>query len=506
MQVSPIKSVIKWARLDAYRYSFLSDRQTTIGNSLTLTDTDDRELLYLKINGETVGKKAVFGTDTVRIDGVASLAFTAGATLTFAGFAATANNTVVTLSSINGFLMTFPTSTFTATTELQGTITDGTSTVDITVSPDNPQILTSQTSFDYMLNAENLARVASSKTFPYTNSGITYNYDDESIITVDGTTTTNTIREIWSIFDGNFAKIKKGQSYTLSIKKVDGSATGYLNFRIKEIGIQSGTSTERTATLTSSGTEEHTTITPSEDVLLNRAFLINQEGAGIEFSDLKVMVGIFVGDNVGTDFKLNRGVTANILNQDTESNQLENRGIPVTYNPDGSVATWAAQDKIVKVDGVWKLRHYTWEETLPSNATLWSIEPLTTTMRIAFTTTETYVAFVGNEEHKGLSNYLPQKDTWSSDYEHFYINGYRIYVFINKDRLASLDEAGIRAFLEDNPLTFIGILKSPKDTELCAADQPELNSVEKTFAGITNISLSDIGTVELDQWSRAALA
>ncbi|MDD3229764.1 MAG: phage tail family protein, partial [Oscillospiraceae bacterium] len=49
------------------------------------------------------------------------------------------------------------------------------------------------------------------------------------------------------------------------------------------------------------------------------------------------------------------GITKTISLKDTSDNQLEARGIPATYNPDGSVATWAAQDRVfLDSDGFWK--------------------------------------------------------------------------------------------------------------------------------------------------------
>jgi hypothetical protein len=452
-----------------------------IGNSLTLNYTRPKPTVDLQILGETVGKKAVFGTATVTITGMASLPFTAGASLTFSGFATTANNKTVTLTSISGLVMTFPAATFTAATELQGTITDGTNTVNIAVSPDNPQVLTSLTSFDYLLRGKNLLR------YPYTystiaTSGITFTDNGDGSITINGTATA----------DAYFNLAASGAP--LRVKKGTHTVSGGLSTNVKVVA-------QKVASyVRGSDTGSGVTYTLAEDENEIAYILVIN---GYTASNIKVYPQLEKASSKSA-WEAYQGVTASITLKDTSNNQLELRGIPATYNADGTVATWAAQSKVVKkADGKWYLQHNTSKLTDISGLAFGIYTTYATTGYTIFTTAD----FLRADGSALMCNILPVTNTADAGMASLTysqvpknVSSWKKFVFAVADSLTGVIGTDtdaqkitkLKTWWAANSGQIIHTPYTPNaDTELSAADQTALNSVEKSFAGTTNIMLSD---------------
>jgi hypothetical protein len=480
MLISPVKSIRKPPLIEPVKLGKLSDSANALGNSIQLTNTKAGNLKVLQVLGETVGKKAVFGTATVTVTGVASLPFIAGASITFSGFATTANNKTVTLTSISGLVLTFPAATFTAATELQGTITDGTNTVNIAVSPTATQILTSLTNFDYVLRNRNLI---SCDIASQTINGITITKATDGTFTFNGTASAGTSL----IISDNQSLPLKNQTYIL---KVCGQTFTSMTM---QLSYTDGVNVIDSALLTGK------TFTP--DITKRIKKLTIWIPSGTVFSNVKFSPQLEVGATANT-YEPYQGVTATIALKDTLGTDLDARGIPATYNAGGTVATWAARDYVFKdTDGKWKLSQIDFSKTISEGALFSAEFANTVRVRVPHLTQNV------KTDSNGISNYLKSYVNWGSDTEHFYFNSADINLFINKSRLATPDAAGVNAFLAANPFICIGYLNAPVITELHADNQSAFNAVAHSFDGTTNIMLStDIGQVyvELSQWSDSA--
>jgi hypothetical protein len=201
-------------------------------------------------------------------------------------------------------------------------------------------------------------------------------------------------------------------------------------------------------------------------------------------------------------------ITKTITLKDTSDNQLEARGIPLTYNPDGSVATWLAQDRIVKVDGVWGLE---------GNVKKYSYTvPLLLYQQTYFGEDYSmgYFQFLDRSYSSSkniLCNILPTKDFTTgvttaiigrtADPNYTYIR-----VPISLTGVLTTDTTAeaivkLRAYLLAKGMYIYYETNSPTFTPLCTADQTALNEIEAqgTFDGTTNIMLStEVGKVSVE--------
>jgi hypothetical protein len=509
MQISPIKSTLKPPRIEPNKIGLRASSSSKVsGNSIQLIGTTPGTLPVMEIWGETVGKKAVFGTATVTVTGVASLPFTGGASLTFSGFATTANNKTVTLTSINGLVMTFPAATFTAATELQGTISDGTNTVNIAVSPADPQTLTSLLNFDLLHSDKNLIRRTAS--YPITSSGITATYDSNTdTYTLNGTSSGSFSKDIYRDLSKP-VRFGNGVVSTLSTRVVSGSYSGGVVQVVGYYRINGGTEQVRFATLTGGATSANSTITSAGDMTAYAVgFYIPP---GVTVTNLVLKIQLEVGALSEWKMPSTDGLWTSIPLKDTANNQLENRGIPATYNADGSVATWAAQDKVIKkTDGKWYLRQYVKPYTIQASD-LTSLDTGATNIDRCLTSTTIFPDAYKEDWVFSVKTTSTIMNKYTA--RAFVDNLANVNTFYgsNKNRLVFCFAKGKYANLAAAQADLAGTLiyctlVTPADTELSTADQTALNSIAKTFAGTTNIMLStDIGQVyvELSQWSDSA--
>ncbi len=212
-------------------------------------------------------------------------------------------------------------------------------------------------------------------------------------------------------------------------------------------------------------------------------------------------------DYIAENADASETITKSISLKDTSDNQLEARGIPLTYNADGSVATWAAQDKVGKgSDSIWYLEGQLTEGLLGVPKAMVTTYPNVDYAIISKPTNitgynSTYTCGkllcshgIQTEANFGVSTDVGKLNVTPSK-TNFWFGFPKGTVLA--DAITALSGAKI-----------IYQLATPTTTELCAADQTALNEAETagTFAGITNISLSTpIGKIKVEQWSKSAM-
>jgi hypothetical protein len=287
------------------------------------------------------------------------------------------------------------------------------------VSPDNPQTLSSLTSFEMFESFKNLMRV--DQTFPKTASGVTISYDPVTQeFTLNGTASAGAMVDIFNDATKKY-RYKIGKNRTLSIIRVSGTNSDTIQM-YHNYGVNGGTESNNfLATLSSAANSITSSRTAAAEETSSKIYLYFATGR--VFTNLKIKLQIEIGDASAWEPS---GIytTAPITLKDTANNQLSLCGRALTYNANGTPATWYGQDKIVKKsDGKW------------------------------------YHRKMGEFEADATS----RADFWK-------------------------------------------LIATPVDTELAAADQTALASVEKTFSGITNIMLSTpIGKIKVEQWSKSAM-
>lgn len=312
--------------------------RTATGNSLTLLDTLSSPAIDLQILGETLCKKVVFGTNYLRIDGATNPFATGNMTVT--GTSVSANNKSAAITSVSGQYVYFAAGTFTAATELQGTLSDGTNTINIAVSPSDPQTLTSLTSFDYVLRGKNLINVNDiSRT-----AGATYTLNS----------------------DGTMAVVTGGSAVACNIDMSDKIKTG--TFTIQNISGQT--------LYVQKSSSDYTT---SCAVGATKTFTYNGGYLRILFANFAanttytVKLQLETG-STATTWEAYKSVTATISCKDTLGNQKTLAGRVAAYKTDGTPATFIGQDEIVKVNGVWYHRQNgAFEADATTRADFWNL-------------------------------------------------------------------------------------------------------------------------------------
>jgi hypothetical protein len=272
MQISPLKNPLKPPRVEGYRYGLLSDRNTTIGNSLQLIETEDRPFARLSILGET-----------------------------------------------------------------SATPTDP----EQEVSPDNPQTLSSLTSFEMFESSKNLMRV--DQTFPKTASGVTISYDPVTQeFTLNGTASAGAMVDIFNDATKKY-RYKIGKNRTLSIIRVSGTNSDTIQM-YHNYGVNGGTESNNfLATLSSAANSITSSRTAAAEETSSKIYLYFATGR--VFTNLKIKLQIEIGDASAWEPS---GIytTAPITLKDTLDNQL-------------TLASYLTDhDKIVKVGGKWYHRQY----------------------------------------------------------------------------------------------------------------------------------------------------
>jgi hypothetical protein len=341
MIVSPLKSALKRPRVDAWKNSLLSERQTTLGNSLQLVDMDGRKLPIEYITGWTIGRIVIFGTNTITTTG-ADWPYTASDVLTISGCATTANNKNATVVSVSGKTMTFAASTFTPAVETVGSITDGTDVYQITVDPDHPQTLVSVNSFDLTLSNKNMLPMPTQASDFNLVSGATVSYSGGVLVL---TSTAN------YGFVLKYLTLKPNTQYTLSANGYkSASAYGFINIISGHAG--SGTGLGSATMATSVSTKSITFTTPASGLVTVRIEAVYETGAGhiVYFNWLQLEKGASA-----TDYVVREGITVTVpLRKASDNSQLTLAGRVLTYKADGSPDTWYGYDQIIKKsDGKW---------------------------------------------------------------------------------------------------------------------------------------------------------
>ena len=326
--------------------------EAALGNSIQISDTIAAVLAELEIRGGTTRRRLVFsGGNTLDIMDGGNWPFIAGAYITiqecdFAGD----NISAVAVTSVSGTRMVFPANTFpTAGCSLSGVITDGTSTVYITLSADHGMTLDSPHNFDLFGSGKNLHR--HNYSFPRVGAGVTLDYDattGEYIF--NGTSTGASTFAVLSSGTYLFTA-KKGKSYTASIRTTGGTASGPGRVSYYP-GIMSATGLVDGGASIVSRTE-----VMNADTICNYIRLYIPT-SGITYTNYRVKVQIEQSAAV-TDWEMPlpsiTSLPTNIALKDTLGTDLYLRGIG-TYDVNGNFVP-IVQDVVFRdSDGLWKLR------------------------------------------------------------------------------------------------------------------------------------------------------
>ena len=464
--------------------------EAALGNAVQIKDTIEASLADLEPLGHTQGRIVIFGTDYIETMGDA-FTFVAEAELTITGCAQVANNKTATITSMStdSKRLNFAAGTFTPAVETQGGITDGTDTYRITVSSDHPQTLTSLTSFDVFDGGKNLHR--HDVTFPITFAGITIDYDGTTGEYIFNGTTTKAMTII--IANTAVSAVKQGKPYTASIRTTGGSASAgriaYLNRLVPA---------SFSISLYYGETIKSGTIIPTENYI-NDYVRVYLSEAGIVYNNYKIKLQLEQSASV-SDWELPlpsvTSLPIHVPLRDTSDNQLELRGIPATYNTDGTVATWAARDMVFKdSDGVWKLGGHI--KRIVLNGSESALKFVTSTGGVDqfnyFATDCDKTVRTGVQCDKLSTQKVgdPIKNTVRIDTQY----NYKILINLD-DALGITTLALFREWLSTNNLTIYYLSTEFTTTVLSTADQIALNTAEKSFDGQTNIMLSsELGQV-----------
>lgn len=143
-----------------------------------------------------------------------------------------------------------------------------------------------------------------------------------------------------------------------------------------------------------------------------------------------------------------------------------------------------ATDSIVRKDGVIGENRKRNTIVLDGTASIGVVTALENVVRIGINIPDKQSISKAN----GTCNSLPFNSGYNTDSEHFYVNGTRIYLFLDKTRLTSVDATGVDEYLNTNPITVEYELAEETFTPLDTASQLALNDME-TFDGVTYIEV-----------------
>ncbi len=346
------------------------------------------------------------------------------------------------------------------------------------VSPDNPQTLTSLTSFDYQVSGVNLFDINSVLHRDATK----WSLDD------DWHVTTNYSGGEWR----QSIPVKSGLKISASLvgKYVGTSSGGYKGIWAKEpltattipsdlkiafdlLTTSSAESTIKTENLT----------VPDGYTYLILYTLCNASTGIFYFKNLQVEIG-----STATTYEPYTGITKTITLKDTLGNQLEARTVNDSVGNE-------ILDCIVKINDKWYLENDTGYVKITQDTELAEYMMIkTNTIAVSVTSTRQVGSIPAILINSNISAYYA--NIWNTDVEgvsSFGNDSGRMVGFrINRSRLATNDLAGAKQYLISVGAEAVYNLRVPTYTELCAADQTALNEAEAagTFDGITNIMLS----------------
>ncbi len=449
--------------------------EAALGNSIQILDTIASVLAELEIRGETTVRRVVFsGGNTVDMINGGIWPFANGVALTFANLdsAVAGNNKTATVTTVSGPRMTFPASTFTNGVSLNRTVTDGTTTVYITVSPDHPQTLTSLHSFDLSVSGKNLLK------YPYadttrTVSGVTFTDNGDGSITINGTASADIY---FDFVRSSSPLLVKNGTYALS-----GGVSSNLRvvFAKTPGSIIKGSDTGSGATF----------ICTTDENLYGFIQILS----GATISNVRVYPQIEKG-SVKSTWEQYQGITVTVPLRDTLGNDLYAQGIVATRDVAGNPLTWAARDYVFKdTDGKWKLYSDS-KELVLNGAETWLASATITAGEYRFYTTINDIQKATSVSVKGILISDKYQNT-SADYNYLAFEGIAVdaaqtRIFLYDEDCKTMTAAQFKIWLASHQVTIIYKLASPTTTELHADCQAALNAAAVSFEGVTNISLS----------------
>ena len=144
------------------------------------------------------------------------------------------------------------------------------------------------------------------------------------------------------------------------------------------------------------------------------------------------------------------------------------------------------QDYIYRQNGNWYKKAYI--KKIASNSLTFSLNGTLTNVVRARAQLTTQSISTAN----GLCDSFKFMESYSENNEHFYIQSTGLFVFINKLRLSTVDEAGINAYIRANNFYAYYILATPTETQI--TDTTLINQLNdlynkaKTYQGVTHIT------------------
>ena len=438
--------------------------EAAIGDSIQIKDTIAAVLAEMEIRGETTVRRVVFsGGNTVDMINGGSWPFSNGASLTWLGLdtAVSANNKTTTVTTVSGSRMSFPSSTFTNGVSLNGTVTDGTTTVYITVSPDHPQTLDSLHNFDIVASGKNRIDLVSHFFSRY---ACTSSYVNDVL------TATTTSAENANI---KYKLLLKAGTYTLKTESWSNA---------RSIAIYDELSTLVNTIYSSGGS---VTFTLSKDTTIEVRFHVSMTvGVITTFTKVQLEKG-----STATAYEPYVGQKVSFTPKDTAGNPLYAHGIPLTYNSDGSVATWVARDVVFqdtdskrKLMPVFNTVVYDGDENITyynSDIYRFPISPNGKhyTTAVAPLTCHKFKAIPWASRGSVQNNQI---------YEGFDVGQF----FIKLEGFGG-DANAVKTWLASNPVTIVYERATPgAPIELHADNQAALNAAAYSYDGQTNIMLS----------------
>lgn len=507
--------------------------ETYQGNTVQILDTKAKDIDFRMLKGYTTRRRVVFsGGNIVDLLDGGTWPFSNGTSLTFTGLdsSVSANNKTVTVTTVSGSRMVFPASSFVNGVSLNGTVTNGTTTVSITVSPSAPMSLDSLHSFDLvgigrgsdgLIDVGNAANNGTLVSVPNMfGSDGNFGTDSNSDGIGDGWSTTGTVSA--QSMSGNI------QHFTASSanSKIWRPTPSTVGLKIYAFAYVKATSSLVRASVTNnsvpyiphtgsgmfeflSGIGTNNTSLPSfyvqdsrtsgwDDIAVKQSGMIALTGilAKLSKTELDKLVKYCLATyGYATTWNVTiAAILQTIALKDTSSVALEARGLVATYNTDGSPATFTAQDRVVRdVDGKYKLSGETVKFVFNGSENWVYNSSFDNTNTVMFyITTGTALTRVTNEGT--ISSFQYSTSVLTNDVESWRISNDTagtIAIRISKTRATDL--ASFKIWLAGNNVTCICKRTTPTITELHSDNQTAFAAAAKSFDGITNIMLSTPG-------------
>lgn len=450
------------------------DKATLTGSSVQFTTADDALIAINPLKTKTIATKAtlVFTATTITTTGVDFTGFSVGDSVTIAGCSVTANNKTAVITAVAAKVLTFASGTFTAATETGDvTITKGTTVYSTAISPGNPQKFQSTgDSGSFVVGVAGKNLIPKTSKSAQTINGVTFTPNTDGSITINGTATANADFYLFGSY-GISAPIAIAFNPGAYAEKGTGNPSVSMHLG------RNGTSPTVWANYENNAMKTFA----SADYITWCMLRIN---SGATINNLIVYPQIELG-STATPYEPYKG---NTLTVNATGYSL----------PDGTcdIIDVAGRKKTMNIvagviDGTKTPNDF---DSSMSNCIRFSYPNILTGSKSE--------AALSNSNTRNTSGLRYSYD--QADNEHWYcINGYAVITML-KSRFASLDNAGIKGYFTEKPMTILAPLATPVTTDITVTPTNYLTS----YKGITNVFTLDATQPEFtaiaksELWSR----